>query len=258
MSEFITDNGSWDEDFKTKEQIAGEAAESKRLDWIRFDKPGEYRVRLCGNFVRFYRWWSPFATRLITHLSYKDEDPAWNAGFWPRKTFAIHVIDRGDVDDQHPTGKLKLLEKGASIFEAFANYNRINKVNPASQAGPDFVIEVEWPNGNKRQANYKVTPVMQVSEWTDQEIEMIKSDHADLKKIYAPSPLEDIKSAWDMLPDDAKIPPKRDGDGYSDDTTKVAQASTKTTSPEPTPEIKEAKTASSDDDLFGDDDSVDF
>jgi hypothetical protein len=257
MSE-IAENGNWDEDFQTPEQKSeGNSEDQKRVPWMKFEKPGEYRVRLCGNFVRFHRWWSPFTTRIITHLSYKDEDPAWNSGFWPRKTFAIHVIDRNDTDEANPTGKLKILEKGSSIFEAFANYKRINKTNPAGKVGPDFVIEVEWPNGNKRQANYKVTPVMQISEWTEAEVAMIKAEHADLKKIYAPTPLEKIKEAWDALPDDAKIPPKRDGEQSKSVPSETAPAAP--TAPSvPTPPV-ETVNVSDDDDLFGDnDDSTGF
>jgi len=247
MSE-AAENGNWDEDFAPKSESTQSSDDQRRVDWMKFEKPGEYRVRLAGNFVKFYRWWSPFTTRLITHLSYKDEDPAWNAGFWPRKTFAIHVIDRGDTDAEHETGKLKILEKGSSIFEAFASYKRINKVNPAGKSGTDFVIEVEWPDGNKRQANYKVTPVMQVSEWTEKEVAMIKEEHVNLKKIYAPSPIEKIKEAWDGLPDDAKIPPKRDGDKTVTSETTPAPAA-----PTPTPPV-ETVSVSDDDDLFGDND----
>lgn len=259
MSDIIAENGSWDEDFKKADDSAAQVQE-KRAEWIKFDKPGQYRIRLCGNFVRFYRWWSPFTTRIITHLSYKDSDPAWNAGFWPRKTFAIHIIDRSDVDDSHPTGKLKILEKGSSIFDAFANYYRINNINPAGKTGPDFVIEVEWPNGNKRQANYKVTPVMKISEWTEQEVEMIKSEHIDLKKMYSPTPLEDIISAWEELPEESKIAPKRDDSESATD--KVSTQKQEVTKIEPAQKIEETIVASGvsddDDDLFGDDDSTSF
>jgi hypothetical protein len=257
MSDVIAENGSWEEDFKKQETES--AVQDKRAEWIKFDKPGQYRVRLCGNFVRFYRWWAPFSSRIITHLSYKDKDPAWNAGFWPRKTFAIHIIDRSDVDKEYPTGKLKILEKGSSIFDAFANYFKINNSNPAGETGPDFVIEVEWPNGNKRQANYKVTPVMKLNKWTDQEIQMIKSDHVDLKKMYAPTPLEDIISAWEGLPEESKIPPKREDDSKGSGNTQQQAQEVAVNAPEQKIEEPEVAVSSTeDDDLFGDDDSTSF
>jgi hypothetical protein len=254
MSE-ITENGNWDDDFAPKDSTPKNTEGSddqRKVPWLKFEKPGEYRIRLCGNFVRFHRWWSPFTTRVITHLSYKDEDPAWNAGFWPRKTFAIHVIDRNDKDADHPTGKLKILEKGASVFEAFANYKRINKVNPAGKQGPDFVIEVEWPKGNKRNATYKVTPVMKISEWTEKEVEMIKNEHADLKKIYAPTPLDKIKEAWDALPEDAKIPPKREGEEKGKFV--PSERSAPSSKPAQTKAPVETVSVAEEDDLFGGDD----
>jgi hypothetical protein len=248
-------NGNWDEDFKKAPATTSNSNDSdqKRLDWIKFDGPGEYPIRLCGNFVKFYRWWSPFTTRIITHLSYKDDDPAWNSGFWPRKTFAIHVIDRSDTDEQHPTGKLKILEKGNSIFEAFSRYSRICKVNPASEEGPDFVVTVEWPKGDKRKAKYTVDYLPSPSPWTPQEMEMIKAEHVQLKKIYAPTPLEKIKEEWEKLPDSAKVPPVRDGGNG-----KVVESETApVTSTQEAPPV-EAVSVSDDDDLFGDNDGPSF
>ena len=244
----IAETGNWDDDFGQKPPTATEAStDQKRVPWMKFDQPGEYQIRLCGNYVKFHRWWSPFTTRLISHLSYKDEDPAWNAGFWPRKTFAIHVIDRKDTDEEHPTGKLKILEKGSSIFQVFADYMRINKINPAGQRGPDFVITVKWPGGVKRNADYSVTPMAAINEWTPGEVAMIKEEHAELKKIYAPSPLDKIKEEWAKLPEDAKIPPKRDDDkGSKKQATAQAPAAK---APAPIQEAPALETA--DDDLWG-------
>jgi hypothetical protein len=245
----IAENGNWDDDFGNEKQTTT-TTDQKRVPWMKFDQPGEYQIRLCGNYVKFHRWWSPFTTRLITHLSYKNEDPAWNAGFWPRKTFAIHVIDRNDTDEEHPTGKLKILEKGSSIFEVFADYKRINKINPAGQKGPDFVVTVKWPGGKKRNADYSVTPMAAINEWTPEEVAMIKEEHAELKKIYAPSALEKIKEEWAKLPEDAKIPPERDDKGYTKQATAQAPAPA---TPAPAPIQEAPALATADDDLFGDD-----
>lgn len=248
-TEVVIEQGSWDEDFKSKEEKeASKANNQERLSWMDFPKAGTYRVRLCGKFVKFYRWWSPFTGRLITHLSYKDKDPAWNAGFWPRKTFAIHVIDRAD-------GKLKILEKGNQIFNIFAKYQQVNGINPAGKDGPDFEIEVVWPGGNKRQATYTVTALAKPAPWTKEEVEMIKSKFADFNKIYKASPLEDIIAAWNALPDEAKIPEERDDNQGKRTETKTASK------PVPVNNIKEKppEMSESDDDLFGDtDDSTDF
>jgi len=244
------DKGNWDEDFKPRDESGDAEKSNDRIPYMTFDKPGEYRARLVGNYVRFLRWWAPFTSRVITHDSYRDEDPAWNVkGFWPRLTFAIHIIDRQDKDAQHPTGKLKILEKGTSIFEAFASYKRINDINPAGAEGPDFVITVEWPGGNKRQAKYKVTACAKPSPFSDQEKEMVKNEHAPLKEIYKATPLDKIKELWEELSDDAKIPPKRD-DKEEVATTHSTKQSTRVT--EPIEDPIDANT-SDEEDLFGDD-----
>lgn len=213
MSETNVEYGNWDDDFRGQEDqqaSSGGEGDSKKISWMKFEKPGKYRIRLVGNYVKFYRWWSPFTKRLITHISYKDKDKAWLAGHWPRKTFAIHVIDRSDTDEQHPTGKLKIFEKSSAIFQVFADYKIANDINPVGKEAPDFEIKVEWPNGNKRQAKYTVTPLAKITKWTEQEEAMIRDEHVDLKKMYAPSPLEKINEEWDNLPEEAKVPPKKE------------------------------------------------
>jgi len=145
---------------------------------------------------------------------------------------------------------LKILEKGSSIFERFANYKRINDVDPASKDGPEFVITVTWPGGNKRRAEYSVEARNRPAPWTKEEVAMIKKEHVTLQKLYAPTPLEKIQELWDALPDEAKIPPKRDDD--------EDEGSSPSPAPAPTPiketPPKEVVPTTDDDDLFGDDD----
>ena len=231
--------GDWDNDFPSDEENkSNENQSNNRIPFMKFDKPKDYTVRLVGNHVKFYRHWQPFTDRVITHPDYKSEDPAWQAKFYPRETFAIHVIDRED-------GQLKILEKGRSLFKQFARYKLVNEVNPAGKDGPDWVITVEWPNGNKRQAKYNATPKAKPAPWTEEEIKMIKAKKAPLKDIYATTPLEKIQELWNNLPDEAKIPPKKDKE--EDDKPKD-ETPTKKVVDETPPDIDDE-----DDDLFGDD-----
>lgn len=192
------DVGSWDTDFPADKEKTNNDYNEKRLPFMKFEKPGDYTIRLVGNHVKFHRHWAPFKNRVISHIDYKDEDPAWQAGFYPRETFAIHIIDRQD-------GELKILEKGRSLFKQFARYKIVNDVNPAGKEGPDWVITVEWPNGNKRQAKYSATAKAKPSPFTEEEIEMIKENKVPLKDIYQTTPLEKIQELWDEIPEEAKV-----------------------------------------------------
>lgn len=251
MSDRQADVGSWDTDFPPEEEKnKGNSNKSNRdrIPFMAFDKPGDYTIRLVGNHVRFWRHWQPFTQRVISHINYKDEDPAWQAGFYPRETFAIHIIDRAD-------GKLKILEKGRSLFKQFARYKIVNGKNPAGKEGPDWVITVEWPNGNKRQAKYSATATSKTSVFTDEEIEMIKAGKAPLKDIYATTPLDKIKELWEALPDEARIPPKRDEKG-------AEKVEVKNEAPKKVEKVKESMPDSpadaGEDDLFGDEDDTAF
>lgn len=237
--------GDWDNDFPADEKK--ENQEHKSVTFMKFDKPGDYTIRLVGAHVKFRRHWKPFSERIITHDSYKDEDPAWQAGFYPRETFAIHIIDRAD-------GKLKILEKGRSLFKQFARYKIVNEMNPADKVGPDWVVTVEWPNGNKRQATYTAIAKSKTNELTKEEIEMFKRDKVALDKLYASTPLEKIQELWDALPDEAKVPPKKE------DNENAGPSSPEKSKEKESPVIKEEIVADNDndDDLFGDDDDDSF
>lgn len=244
------DVGNWDEDFPKDKKENGTGI---RIPFMKFDKPGDYTVRLVGNHVKFHRHWQPFTERVISHIDYKQDDPAWQKGFYPRETYAIHIIDRAD-------GQLKILEKGRSLFKQFARYKEVNGVNPAGKDGTDWVITLEWPGGKKRQAKYQADYKNVPAPFTEEEIALIKENKAPLKDIYATTPLEKIKELWAALPDEAKIPPKRDENG------RVVESSKEETNRSTTPPIEEKMPDSpaesggdgDDDDLFGEESETSF
>ena len=196
--------GNWDEDYPDKPE--NNNGDQKQAVWMKFDKPGSYTIRLVGKYVTYFRHWKPFSERVITHPEYKSQDPAWKAGFSPRKGHAIHIIDRSD-------GQVKILDKSNAFFRNFHDFKKINEIDPASKdEAPDFVVQVEWPNNNKRQAKYKVVPKQKASPLTDEEIAKLKEGQFNLKVIYKTTPLEKIKELWDQLSPEARIP-KKDNDG---------------------------------------------
>jgi len=251
MSDKQANEGSWDTDFppETEGQDGDKSKGSNgkaRLPYMKFDKPGEYTVRLIGKHVKFLRHWKPFTERVITDEAYKNEDPAWLAKFYPRVTFAIHVIDRAD-------GQLKILEKGRSLFKCFAREKAVNEIDPAGREGSDFVITVAWPNGNKLQATYAANAKKKASPFTDEEIANFKAKKAPLKDMYASTSLEKIKQLWDALPDSEKIAPKKESKADKDEKTEeVPAAKIEESMPEAPAEKSEDK------DLFGDDEDIKF
>jgi len=237
--------GTWETDFPRDEDKQSGNGERKRIEWMKFTKPGDYTIRLVGKYVKFLRHWDPFDDKVVTHPDYKDADPAWKAGFYPRKTFAVHVIDRAD-------GKLKILEKGASIFKYFSRFRTINDVDPGGKDAPNFTITVEWPQGNKNAAKYTVMAAQKPAPLTEQEKEMVRDGKAPLTKIYAATPLEKIIEMWAAIPDKNKVPKKRDGAAKGKDGDE-AEVGTEDV-PAVAEELEEKMTdspADNDEDLFG-------
>lgn len=241
------EEGDWVNDFSSNEgnDKKPKYNNDKKIGWMTFDKPGTYTVRLIGGkdipdekdpkkvnhkmgAVCFYKYFKPFNViakaekirAVISHRLYKDEDPAWQAGWYPNKTFAIHVIDRAD-------GKLKILEKGKTLFNKFANFQTVNDKNPAGKDAPDFVITVKWTDGTKNSAEYDATAKQASAPLTEDETKMIKASFTEvelelakkvgenpltwrLKNIYKPTPLEKIKELWEKLTKEQRTPPTRE------------------------------------------------
>lgn len=270
--------GDWDKDFVNdgkKKSYGSSNSNNRDLEFMKMDKEGTYKVRLVGSYIKFRRWWKPY--RAITLDEWKDQDPAWKAGFYPQQRFAVNVIDRAD-------GKLKILEKGASVFERFKDYKKVTGTDPNGPEAPDFAITVEIPtdeNGqpNKLKTSYGVTSLnkaplsaedKKVVCKTDEEGNIVKDENGKpisnlypLSKIFWPTPIDKMEEMWENLPEDKKQPPKRkNNDDYNNNAS--SGPALKTTEGEITTEpISDpvADTSSSDDELFsseGGDDSTDL
>ena len=247
MNEQIrAEEGDWVNDFANNDgDKKPKYNNENKIGWMTFDKPGTYTVRLIGGkdipdekepkkihhkmgAVSFLKYYKPFnviakqekVRAVITHKLYKDEDPAWIAGWWPNKTFSIHVIDRAD-------GKLKILEKGKTLFSKFADFQTVNDKNPAGKDAPDFVITVKWTDGTKNSAEYNATAKQSSSPLTEDETKMIKASFNEkelelakaagenpltwrLKNIYKPISLDKIKELWSKLTKEQKTPPTKE------------------------------------------------
>ncbi len=197
------DKGSWD-DFTNEENNSSKSSEKTKIIYMDTSKAGKYTVRPVGPHIKCRKLFKPYKATL------KDEDkatdPAWKAGFFPNKRYAINVIDRAD-------GKLKVLEKGATVFKSFANYKAIFNKNPSDvNEGADFIITVVIPkkNGqpNKLKTEYTVTHLKETP-LTSEEKAMIKEQKLwPLTDIYKPTSLEKRMELWNALPEAEKIAPK--------------------------------------------------
>ena len=217
------EEGNWDEDFKEEEEGSNSEKESDRAktEYIDMSTPGEYKVRLVGPHVRCRKRFKPY--RATVQMNEKERDIAWSKG-WPAppKRYAINVIDKTGLAEGE-TGKLKVLEKGPSVFKNFANYKAIFNNDPAGKDGPDFLIVVKIPkdsSGNyiKLKTEYTVTH-LEKAPFTEDEVKMLRAQKLwPLKEIYKSTSQEKIQEMWDALSDEQKAAPqKKDENALSDD-----------------------------------------
>lgn len=205
----LAEKGNWDEDFKQDEnsgQNQGKQSDRPKTLYMDMTKPGKYMIRPVGPHIKCRKLFKPY--RATLQDSDRDSDPAWGAGFFPSRRYAINVIDRAD-------GKLKVLEKGASVFKHFANYKATVGKNPSdAKEGSDFVVTVTIPKGpngepNKLKTEYLVMPIRETP-LSKEEADMIRSQKLwPLTEIYKSTPLEKRQEMWNALSEEAKIAPKK-------------------------------------------------
>ena len=206
------EKGNWDEDFKDEEKTSngsGDQASStgRKPAYMDLSKPGDYKVRLVGPHIKCRKHFKPY--RATVQDTDKETDPAWKAGFFPPRRFAVNVIDKTGIKAGE-TGVLKILEKGSQVFKNFASYKAVKGVDPAGKDGPDFNINVKIPKkDDKMSTEYTVMPIDKAP-LTESEIKMIKEQTLfPLTEIYKSTSPEKLKEMWDALSDAQKMPPKK-------------------------------------------------
>lgn len=238
------EKGTWD-DFSEEETNTSKQSDKPKTLYMDLSKPGKYTVRPVGPHIKCRKLFKPYKATLKDED--KDSDPAWKAGFFPSKRYAINVIDRAD-------GKLKILEKGATVFKGFANYKAIFDKNPSDvKVGADFVINVVVPkkNGqpNKLKTEYTVTHLKETP-LTAEEVSMIKEQKLwPLTEIFRPTPLEKRMEMWNALSDSEKIAPKREDKDEDSDSKPATKTEARVKTPEPVQE-KMQDSPSDGNDLF--------
>ena len=114
------------------------------IPFLKFQKDYTHLIRPVGKAVEFYKFFinreGERAVPIIVDPENRDKasqvisehSGEENKG---QQKFAMFVIDRED-------GRIKVLEGGNSIFNAFAQWAKINQIHPGQNGGGDFSITV--------------------------------------------------------------------------------------------------------------------
>lgn len=234
--ELKAEKGDWS-DFSNEKKTTTTNSKFRKAEFMKLDQPGTYMVRLVGTHVKFRRHWNPI--RALTHDALKDQDPAWKAGFFPKRRYAINVIDKTGIE-KGETGTLKIMEQGKTIFEAFSLYKETTGIDPTGKDGPNFAIRVDIPTDDKGRLDrlhttYGVVPLnaapftdaeKKLLCKTDEEGNILKDENGKpvsnlypLSKIFKPDSVEKMMELWDALPDEKKIAPKREDKKFKNSNT---------------------------------------
>ena len=112
------------------------------VTFLRFEKDTTHKVRPFGTCVEFYKLFiEKGKASVIVDPADKDEaakilSEKTGREIKPSYRNAMFVIDRDG-------GKVKILEGGFQIFEAFGNWSQSSGIKPGSSSAGDWAIKVE-------------------------------------------------------------------------------------------------------------------
>lgn len=111
------------------------------ISFLRFESGKTYKVRPFGSCVEFYKLFiAKGKPSIIVDPEIKDEaakrlSEASGRELRPSYRNAMFIIDRED-------GKIKILEGGFQIFEAFGNWSNSSGIKPGAGQAGDWAITV--------------------------------------------------------------------------------------------------------------------
>ena len=157
--------------FVNWEDATAEAKSERGGDTFLKLVPGnKYRIRLISKPVRYMQHWEPVICRSpgVDPESKQVIDPLMLLGYKPKKRFAIWVLDREDGN------KIKLMDFPQQLLDCFSEWKAMyNNEEPGGKNGPDFVIKLELPGGDRRRTKYKAVALEGRTPFTDDELKRI-------------------------------------------------------------------------------------
>lgn len=200
--------------------------------FLKLQGGNSYTVRLVGKAVRYMQHWEPVICRSpgVDEETKQVIDPLMIQGYQPKPRYAIWVFHRDDGN------KLKVMDFPGVLYDQFKDWACTNNADPGREQGPDWIIKLEVPGGDKRRTKYRATAKMNATPFTAEEIKLLKESkfHEKLIELRKANTPDEIRG---MLA-------KRSGENS---TATAAQEETRASASAPTPAASVEKP---EDDIF--------
>jgi len=151
-----------------------------------------YTIRLVGKPIRYMQHWEPVICRSpgVDEKTKQVIDPLMVQGYQPKPRYAIWVFHREDGN------KFKVMDYPGILMDKFKEWAVTNNVDPGREQGPDWVVKLEVPGGDKRRTRYHATAKMNSTPFTAEEMEILKAEkfHDKLVDFRKPNTPDEIRA----------------------------------------------------------------
>jgi hypothetical protein len=170
----------------------GEGSGGGGGQFLKLQGGNTYTIRLVGKPIRYMQHWEPVICRSpgVDEKTKQVIDPLMIQGYQPKPRYAIWVFHREDGN------KFKVMDYPGVLQDQFKDWACTNNVDPGREQGPDWVIKLEVPGGDKRRTRYKSTPKQAGAPFTEEEMKLLKESkfHDKLIELRKPNTPDEIRA----------------------------------------------------------------
>jgi hypothetical protein len=160
--------------------------------FLKLQGGNSYTIRLVGRPIRYMQHWEPVICRSpgVDENTKQVIDPLMVQGYQPKPRYAIWVFHREDAN------KFKVMDFPGVLMDQFKEWAVTNNCDPGREKGPDWVIKLEVPGGDKRRTKYHSTAKMNSAPFTEEEMKLLKESkfHDKLVELRKPNTPDEIRA----------------------------------------------------------------
>jgi len=174
------------------DSTSGDRGDGGGGQFLKLQGGNSYTIRLAGKPIRYMQHWEPVICRSpgVDEKTKQVIDPLMVQGYQPKPRYAIWVFHREDQN------KFKVMDFPGVLMDKFKEWAVTNSIDPGREQGPEWVVKLDVPGGDKRRTKYSATAKMNSAPFTDEEMKTLKESkfHDKLVELRKPNTPDEIRA----------------------------------------------------------------